>query len=203
MGRNIKINLRMKDASRDAVLAGALRLFAVRGLSATRMSDIASAAGISQGLAYRHFASKEAIFIELLRQALDRLVRECSRIGKMAAAPAAKLTIAAREFLGAVHNKPNTAWLYMLAAQALLSEDVPAPAKKNIKEKRAVAYGTVLRIIRAGQKDGSIRKYNPEGMALIFWGAVSGLAMYAASGGSGASMPDPDLLSGMFLNNQG
>ena len=45
------------------------KVFARKGLRAT-ITDIAKEAGVSQGLAYRYFPSKEAIFHTLLRQML-------------------------------------------------------------------------------------------------------------------------------------
>ena len=50
----------------------AAALFAERGLGATKITDIAEAAGISQGLLYHYYPSKEAIYVELIRAALVR-----------------------------------------------------------------------------------------------------------------------------------
>ena len=48
------------------ILDAAIKLFASRGFSATRMDDIAAHAGLSKGGLYNHFASKEDIFRALL-----------------------------------------------------------------------------------------------------------------------------------------
>ena len=48
------------------VQAAALRLFSERGFVATRIDDIAAAAGLSKGGVYTHFKSKEDIFEALL-----------------------------------------------------------------------------------------------------------------------------------------
>ena len=51
---------------RQQLLDVALRLFAARGFKATTMDDIAEAAGVTKPLLYQHFASKRALYLELV-----------------------------------------------------------------------------------------------------------------------------------------
>jgi AcrR family transcriptional regulator len=51
----------------------AARLFAERGYSATTVEDIASAAGVSKPMLYRHFESKKKLQIQLLERRRDEL----------------------------------------------------------------------------------------------------------------------------------
>ena len=55
-----------KAQRREAILEAAKGLFARRGFHAVGIEDIGTGAGISGPAVYRHFASKEAILIELL-----------------------------------------------------------------------------------------------------------------------------------------
>ncbi|MEM6996564.1 MAG: TetR/AcrR family transcriptional regulator [Myxococcota bacterium] len=55
-------------ATREAIFAAAVELFATRGYASTTMRGIATAAGTSVGLAYRYFPSKDAIVLELYRR---------------------------------------------------------------------------------------------------------------------------------------
>ena len=66
MGRDEEHNRRMREDRRRRILSEAVRLFATRGLGATRVGDIAAAAGMSQGLLYHYFASKEEIFTDIV-----------------------------------------------------------------------------------------------------------------------------------------
>jgi AcrR family transcriptional regulator len=54
---------------RDAILQAARDEFTDRGYAATRMLDVARRAGMSVGALYRHFDSKEAIFVSLMKKA--------------------------------------------------------------------------------------------------------------------------------------
>ena len=52
---------------KQQLLDAAERLFAARGYSATRISDICAAAGVAKGLFYWYFPTKESLFEELVR----------------------------------------------------------------------------------------------------------------------------------------
>lgn len=51
---------------RQQLIETALDLFAARGLHGVSMDDIAEAAGVTKPVLYQHFASKRALFMELL-----------------------------------------------------------------------------------------------------------------------------------------
>lgn len=55
-----------KEKRRRDILEAAKRLFAERGFHATRMSDVAAAAGVSHGTIFWHFGSKEELFHDLM-----------------------------------------------------------------------------------------------------------------------------------------
>ena len=67
MARNAEHNQKMRDERREKILYHALRLFAAKGLYATKITDIAAECRMSQGLLYHYFRSKEEIFTELIR----------------------------------------------------------------------------------------------------------------------------------------
>src|ERR1041385_6843205 len=48
-----------------AIVKAALPLFARKGFAETTTKDLAKAAGVSEPLLYRHFPSKEALYLEI------------------------------------------------------------------------------------------------------------------------------------------
>ncbi|MDV7394640.1 helix-turn-helix domain-containing protein, partial [Arthrospira platensis SPKY1] len=62
----------------------ALELFAEKGFASTSISQIAKEAGISKGLMYNYFESKEQLLHEIIRQAIgeaeDVMVQTSSQI---------------------------------------------------------------------------------------------------------------------------
>lgn len=65
--------------TRQELLTAALACFSEYGYARTRISDVVFRAGVSQGNFYRHFQSKDEIFLEALRPSLDELTASTSR----------------------------------------------------------------------------------------------------------------------------
>jgi len=61
---------RRKDARPAEILSAALDLFAERGFAATKLDDVAKAAGVGKGTIYLYFATKEDLFKAAVRQEL-------------------------------------------------------------------------------------------------------------------------------------
>ena len=67
--------------TRQELLDAALSCFSEYGYARTRISDIVFRVGVSQGNFYRHFESKNEIFLEALRPSLDELAASTGRSG--------------------------------------------------------------------------------------------------------------------------
>src|ERR1700735_2920949 len=61
---------RRKEARPGEIVEAALRLFADRGFAATKLEDVAAAAGIGKGTIYLYFPTKEDLFRTVVRQAV-------------------------------------------------------------------------------------------------------------------------------------
>jgi AcrR family transcriptional regulator len=60
---------RLPSAQRKALIeAAAARHFSERGYEASSLADIAAAAGITKPILYRHFASKKALYLAILKR---------------------------------------------------------------------------------------------------------------------------------------
>jgi AcrR family transcriptional regulator len=67
---------RLPVAERRAVIVEAAgRLFGEHGYDATRLDEIATAAGVTKPILYRHFDSKQALYLALLARHRDDLAR--------------------------------------------------------------------------------------------------------------------------------
>ena len=56
------------EVRRQEIMDTALRLFGEKGYEKTSITDIAKAVGVAQGLCYRYFPSKEALFDSAIEQ---------------------------------------------------------------------------------------------------------------------------------------
>jgi AcrR family transcriptional regulator len=71
---------RRKDERPDEIVSAALEEFAAKGYAATRLEDVASRAGVSKGLPYLYFKTKEELFKAVIKAVLkpgfDALIAE-------------------------------------------------------------------------------------------------------------------------------
>lgn len=82
MPRTAEDNERIKEEKKEKILQAALKVFAENGLASTKMGDIAKAAGVSYGLVYNYFPSKEQLFVELINSSIastDEFVDEIKK----------------------------------------------------------------------------------------------------------------------------
>lgn len=88
----------MQDRSvetRNRILQASLRLFGQRGYNAAGIATICKASVVSKGAFYHHFASKQALFLELMREWLsgvDRRLR--GAMSRSAGVPSGLLAMA-------------------------------------------------------------------------------------------------------------
>lgn len=66
-----------------AIVAAALPLFARKGFAETTTKDIARAAGVSEPLLYRHFPSKEALYLEIQNYICRETDPEVKRLSEL------------------------------------------------------------------------------------------------------------------------
>ena len=59
------------EERRVLIVEAAGRLFGEQGYEATRLDDVAAAAGVTKPILYRHFASKKALYLALLERHRD------------------------------------------------------------------------------------------------------------------------------------
>ena len=65
----------IREEKRELILNSALKLFADKGFYATSISALADEAGISKGLVYNYFESKEEILVQLFNRFIELVSR--------------------------------------------------------------------------------------------------------------------------------
>lgn len=82
---------RRKEARPGEIIDAALALFVERGFAATRLDDVAAAAGIGKGTLYLYFDSKEALLAAAVQRDVAPLFEEFARQALDADTPRAEL----------------------------------------------------------------------------------------------------------------
>ncbi|OPX86805.1 MAG: HTH-type transcriptional repressor KstR2 [Pelotomaculum sp. PtaB.Bin104] len=199
MARNQQQNKKMREDRKEQIQAEALHQFATKGLFATKIKDIADGVGMAQGLIYHYYNSKEDIYVELIKEALDKMNAAILMLMEMPVPPHEKIIMAIKQMLYTIENSDDFTQTCRLIAQATNSTAIPEGARKLIEEKRDLPYQEMAKIIAAGQKEGTIIDADPKELALVFWTSLNGLAIYKATRQDHTAMPDPRILINIFL----
>lgn len=199
MARTTELSEQMKEERRQKILSGALKLFALYGLAATKISDIAKGTGMSQGLVYHYFSNKEEIFTELISYAFSRLMEACRILEQMDAAPDEKISIAVKELLDGLINNTDNAYYHQIIAQATANRGTPDKAQKIIRKYNKVPYQIIEKIMEEGQKLGVIKRDDPNDQAKLFWTIINGFALHRFSHGNSARFTDYSIIHNIFI----
>jgi len=175
MPRTEAANQRIREEQRAKILNSARKVFARKGVAAT-MADVAAAAGVSQGLAYRYFASKEALFHELVEQSVQSGITGIQRIPKMPGTPGERLGFMVSLAWEGRREHPE---IYQLMYQVLGDE----ATSDNIREligRQGQTYLDVLRqLIVEGQTTGEVAEGDPDQLVIVFLACLDGLSRLA------------------------
>jgi len=193
--RNEEQNATIKDERREQILSAALRVFARRGYAATKISDIAAKAGLSHGLLYHYFDSKEAMFYMLLSRAMETSAQSLLMVEAMPISPVEKVRQTARYILEGMESFEESAYYFLIVMHASVMEG-PDNKREEIQVDALVALQAMVRILQAGQGAGEVRDGDAQDMAITFFAAIQGLATYKLAM-TGFKMPDPEILVNM------
>ncbi|OIN17518.1 TetR family transcriptional regulator [Mycobacterium ulcerans] len=143
-----------QDNSRRGELLGlAAVMFAERGLRATTVRDIADGAGILSGSLYHHFASKEEMVDELLREFLDWLFARYLEIVDGEPNPLERLKGLFLASFEAIEHRHAQVVIYQDEAQRLSSQPRFSYLEDRNKEQRKMW----LDVLNQGIEEGYFR----------------------------------------------
>src|SRR5262245_62665975 len=104
-GRASKFTARLRRAERKRqLLAQAKQLFVTLGYQHTTTEKIAQAAGVTEPVLYRHFASKKALFIQVLDDIREATIHRWESDASKIADPLARLNSIVDFYLGSTRE---------------------------------------------------------------------------------------------------
>lgn len=190
----------MRSATKEKIIAAGLQLFAYKGLAATSIQDIAKLAGISVGLMYHYYKSKEDLFNELVEMIVNSASDSTQVIFTSDRSPAEKIKTFSKEVIDSIAEGDQLSQYYLLIIHYILVVRLPEKVSE-IQEQGMAPLENVKRTIREGQALGEIKPGDPHEMAVMFFSAIQGLAIAKLTMGDRFVLPAPDLLSGLLLKS--
>jgi TetR/AcrR family fatty acid metabolism transcriptional regulator len=163
---------------RERILDAAVRVFAKKGFYATRVSEVARAAGVADGTIYLYFKSKDELLVSLFEDRVERLLAYMQTELPATAGPSAKLRRIIELQLGLLEGERDLAEVVtvILRQSTKLMKEYAAP--------KFTAYlDAIASVVAEGQASGELRAdVSPHLAARAIFGALDGIAMTWALG---------------------
>ncbi|WP_438445095.1 TetR/AcrR family transcriptional regulator [Gorillibacterium sp. sgz5001074] len=174
------------EERKQQITSAAVQIFAQRGLPGTKISMITAEAGISHGLFYHYFKTKEELFTSLVREAVETSMKEIDNLGQLAGSPIDKIRALTQSMLD-----ENGAPYFMLLHRARNFEEVPEEVSQLIQNYPMDVYvKRLLPLFEEGQQRGEVADGNPEELIANYLTILSGVMVL----GKGYATPQVDWL---------
>lgn len=160
-------------------------LFDERGLQEAPLEEVAAAVGINRALIYRHFDSKEELFVLTMTRYLDEITQQGLQRIEPAAAPADKLEQSWGSFVDYCLRYPafvDCALSLMRRPAAELRELLSESAWSALGESMSRSLGVTAEIIRRGIEEGAFAVEDPDMATNLLYAQTIGLLQSARIG---------------------
>lgn len=177
-GRGKKSARGREGDKRERILRAATRVFARKGFYATRVSEVAKAAGVADGTIYLYFKSKDDLLVSLFEDRIMLLLQTLERALGERNTPEERLRCVIEMQLGLLEGERDLAEVITvnLRQSTKLMKQYAAP-------KFLLYLETIARVIAEGQKAGAFRAdLSPHTVARTIFGALDGITMTWALG---------------------
>jgi AcrR family transcriptional regulator len=186
-------NAKVRAVTRQKILEHGLAVFARRGFHAAAISDIAREAGMSHGLVYHYFKTKEAVFLELAGIALEQSVAATRAAAQTKGRAWDRIrNIVAMLYENAFRGE-SPHFFYLMVQANILAPTMPELAA--LLGRHASDYNDILvPLIRVAQRAGQAARGNPVLLSMNFWSLIQGLALAALQAPPGMPITSPEII---------
>jgi AcrR family transcriptional regulator len=157
-----------KADRRRQILDAAVRVFAQRGFTQCRVSDIAEEAGVAYGLVYHYFGSKDAVLDTLFLERWDVMVALIGDIDRQEIPAREKLYAIASFIVDSYRHDPDL--MKVIIVEVTRAANSFGQTHLDVIRR---AYRGIGDIVASGQADGEFKTdVTPQFAALAFYGAI-------------------------------
>jgi TetR/AcrR family fatty acid metabolism transcriptional regulator len=157
-----------KADRRRQILDAAVRVFAEKGFTQCRVSDIAEEAGVAYGLVYHYFGSKDEVLDTLFLERWDVMVALIGDIDKQEIPAREKLYAIASFIVDSYRHDPHL--MKVIIVEVTRAANSFGQTHLDVIRQ---AYAGIGDIVARGQADGEFKDdITPQFAALAFYGAI-------------------------------
>ncbi len=162
---------------KEIILEAAARLFAQRGYARTSTLILAQEAGVAEGTIFRHFKSKEELFIALVLRLRQKMLQEVYQYTKMLDGEnALERLLSATQICYAFVRKNSADFALLLRDAPGCYGELDSKAFQHVRELFVLLEENFQQFIETGQSEGHIRQdLHPKDTACILASSLVGL----------------------------
>ncbi|MCB9592368.1 MAG: TetR/AcrR family transcriptional regulator [Sandaracinaceae bacterium] len=150
MPRSPEDNQEIRSARCEAIIAAATRVFTAKGFTRAKVGEIAKEAGLSHGLVYHYFPSKDAVLAAIAHRMMAEIDREMDTPAERALD---KLLAAMTRHHARLDGPVNEMRVMM---QAVLEGTIPIDVKTDLRAHFRRIYDRLAGWIEEAQREGDI-----------------------------------------------
>lgn len=165
------IREQQKEKRRQEILEAGLDLFIRKGYSATKIKDIADQVGMSVGLLFHYFETKEKLYEELVKLGISGPM---SMMTNTDVEPLEFFQVCAEQIFKYIQEEPFGAKMFVLMSQVYYSEGAPQSIQDMMRD--FDVFTPTTEIMKKGQENGTIREGDPYALSIAYWCAIQGIA---------------------------
>ena len=172
---------RLTTASRQAeIIAAALRLARDRSPALITTTDLAQAIGVSQGALFKHFETKEAIWLAAMEWVREHLLHELQTAAADSARPVAALRKVFDAHVAFVVAHPGVPRMIFHELQ----QPADSPLKESVRSLMKGYRQLLLSLLKQAAQDGELAAgVDAQAAATLFLGIMQGLVMQSMLSG--------------------
>lgn len=153
----------IRDERREQIKQTALKIFARRGYVGTKTSMIAAEAGISEGLIFRYFKSKDELFTTLVEELMEEAMKETGNVQFLTGSPYEQIKAFTENMLD-----ENNKYAFMFIQRARKAETIPEDSTRILEQYPVDGLLRQLApVFEKGQQTGDFIAGNP--LILMSW----------------------------------
>ncbi len=181
----------IREETRNLIIKKSVLYFAKNGFAGTKISDLSKHIGIAQGTIYIYFRSKEDLYSEIFAIS-DKIARN-DKLTTLV-----KLPVPAETKI----KKMSGYIIKNLKEDEMFSAGIALFTQRLLEGQADPSfYKTTEKIIKQGQKEGSVVSGNTRKLSELYWGVVY---LYAVKGlyTADSTMISPDDLGRLLLGDK-
>ncbi len=196
--RGKKLNERMRAEAMARITRAALEVFAEYGYYGAKMEQIMQVSGLSKGLVYHYFPSKEKVFFHLVDSALEISRNTWKEALDSPGTAWEKIEKLSDRLVNTAFTEESS--LYFLIMVQAMIQGRGIPGLMEYIYQRTTHYDELPRLISEAQKSGEAAQGDPEVLASTYFALFQGYTLILLYDDELKKKITPDMFTNLLRN---